>query len=149
MLVSPVLIQIPNHMAISIRGQISPWLEYDKCSHELQIDMPTWTAEYSGPSLFDVHRQLWKECCKSVLLNCSAIPSDCGWSAVVLILLIFNSLCIFENRFNSKFLPWFVCSFNKTPELWLFLEHLWLVLDVLYTICWNNRPPQGYGNCPF
>ncbi len=27
--------------------------------------------------------------------------------------------------------------------------HLWLVLDMLRTICWNNQSPQGYGDCPF
>ncbi len=42
-------------------GQISPWLVYNECSHELLINMSTWTVEYSGLSLLDTHWQSWRD----------------------------------------------------------------------------------------
>ncbi len=52
----------------------------------------------------------------SVPLNHSTIPSDCGWSAVVLVLLIFNSLHISENRFGKIMRTEWKFKLNKVDK---------------------------------
>ncbi len=149
-----MVFQIPNHIAISIHGQISLWLAYDGCSHELQSGMPTWTLEYNGPSL-DVYRQSWRDV---VRVSCWRAPpfhtivggglwsylssTACTSSRTGLIQSYFLSLCVAPvGHYYVR------SSFRQT--LWLFLWCLWFVLVMLRTICWSSRPPQEYTDCPF